>query len=222
MRVTRSRGPATGDGPAPPPAGQRVRIPPQSGVAFHLDRGRTLRVIDPTGRQVADLYAVSRADPAEHLSGGRSIDYADRLYLSSGDVLYSNRSTPLLAITRDDVGRHDFVLTPCSPEMYRKLRGDDGSHPSCFENLRLPMGALGVAADHIAAAFNVFMDVRFDPDTGKMTIGPPPSNAGDCIELRAEADLIVGITACSSEVTNAGSCKPIDFEVRGDLASRPL
>ena len=97
--------------------------------------------------------------------------------------------------------------------MYRRLRGDDGTHPSCFENLRVPMAAFGVAADDIGSTFNIFMDVRFDPTTGKMTIAPPASAAGDCIELRAELDMIVGLTACSSEVTNAGSLKPIDFEI---------
>ena len=202
--------PLTADRPRP---GQRYRIPPHSGVAFLLDRGQTLRVIDPEGRQVADLYSVNRDDAREQLSSGRSIDYADTLYLTTGHVLYSNRERAMWTIGRDDVGRHDLVLTPCSPEMYRRLRGDDGTHPSCFENLRVPMAAFGVERDQIGSTFNIFMDVRFDPATGKMTIAPPPSRPGDAIELRAEQDMIVGLTACSSEVTNDGSLKPIEFEV---------
>ncbi len=202
--------PLTGERPKP---GQRYRIPAHSGVAFLLDRGQTLRIIDPEGRQVADLYSASREDRREQLSSGRSIDYADTLYLTSGHVLYSNRENPMWTIGRDDVGRHDLVLTPCSPEMYKRLRGDDGTHPSCFENLRGPMSSFGVESDRIGSTFNIFMDVRFDPSTGKMTIAPPASRAGDCIELRAEQDMIVGLTACSSEVTNDGSLKPIDFEV---------
>ncbi len=196
-----------------PRPGVRHRIPAHSGVAFLVERGQVLRIIDPNGRQVCDLYSVAREDPREHLSSGRSIDYADTLYLTTGHVLYSNRERAMWTIGRDDVGRHDLVLTPCSPEMYRRLRGDDGTHPSCFENLRVPMAAFGVAADDIGSTFNIFMDVRFDPTTGKMTIAPPASAAGDCIELRAELDMIVGLTACSSEVTNAGSLKPIDFEI---------
>lgn len=196
-----------------PRPGVRYRIAAQSGVAFVVERGQVLRIVDPHGRQVCDLYSVARGDPREHLSSGRSIDYADRLYLSTGDVLYSNRERPMWTIGRDDVGRHDLVLTPCSPEMYRRLRGDDGTHPSCYENLRGPLAVFGVEADSIGSTFNIFMDVRFDPSTGKMTIAPPASAAGDCIELRAEIDMIVGLTACSSEVTNAGSLKPIDFEI---------
>lgn len=196
-----------------PRPGVRYRIPRQSGVAFAIERGQLLRIIDPEGRQVCDLYSLARGELREHLSSGRSIDYADKLYLSTGDVLYSNRERPMWTIGRDDVGRHDLVLTPCSPEMYRRLRGDDGTHPSCYENLRGPLAAFGVEADSIGSTFNIFMDVRFDPATGKMTIAPPASAAGDCIELRAEMDMVVGLTACSSEVTNAGSLKPIDFEL---------
>ncbi len=205
-----------------PRPGQRYRIPAHSGVAFLLDRGQTLRISDPEGRQVADLYSVSREDRREHLSSGRSIDYADTLYLTSGHVLYSNRERPMWTIGRDDVGRHDFVLTPCSPQMYIRLRGDDGTHPSCYENLRGPMSRFDVEADSIGSTFNIFMDVRFDPDTGKMTIAPPASRAGDCIELRAEQDMIVGLTACSSENTNDGSLKPIDFEVVAVTGGCPL
>jgi len=200
----------TGERPTP---GTRYRIPAHSGVAFRVARGQRLRIVDPQGLQVCDLYSVVDGEPREHLSSGRSIDYADTLYLTTGHVLYSNRERAMWTIGRDDVGRHDLVLTPCSPEMYRRLRGDDGTHPSCFENLRVPMAAFGVAADDIGSTFNIFMDVRFDPTTGKMTIAPPASAAGDCIELRAELDMIVGLTACSSEVTNAGSLKPIDFEI---------
>jgi uncharacterized protein YcgI (DUF1989 family) len=196
-----------------PTPGVPYRIPAHSGVAFRIRRGQTLRIVDPQGLQVCDLHSVAGADPREHLSSGRSIDYADTLYLTTGHVLYSNRERAMWTIGRDDVGRHDLVLTPCSPEMYRRLRGDDGTHPSCYENLRIPMAAFGVESDSIGSTFNIFMDVRFDPTTGKMTIAPPASAAGDTIELRAELDMIVGLTACSSEVTNAGSLKPIDFEV---------
>lgn len=196
-----------------PRPGARHRIPPHSGVAFKIRRGQTLRIVDPNGRQVCDLYSVAADDPREHLSAGRSIDYADTLYLTTGHVIHSNRERAMWTIGRDDVGRHDLVLTPCSPEMFRRLRGDDGTHPSCYENLRVPMSKYGVESDHIGSTFNIFMDVRFDPNTGKMTIAPPASKAGDTLELRAELDMIVGLTACSSEVTNDGALKPIDFEV---------
>jgi uncharacterized protein len=211
--MTQMSSPSTPSLIDPPRPGQVYRIPPASGTAFRLDRGHTLRVIDPTGQQVCDLFAAMASDVGEVYSGGRSIDYANHLYLTTGDTLYSNRSTPMLRITRDDVGRHDAVLTPCSPEMFVKLFGDDGTHPSCFANLAGPMGHFGCDPDRIGSTFNIFMDVRFEGDRGKMVIGPPASRAGDAIEFEALADLIVGLTACSSENSNASALKPIDFEV---------
>ena len=94
-------------------------IPPRSGASLELAKGQVLTVIDPEGEQVSDLIAYNAHDIEEYVSSGRSIDYAGRIFLTTGDILYSNRSNPLLRITRDDVGRHDFSLTPCSKEMFQ-------------------------------------------------------------------------------------------------------
>lgn len=189
-------------------------LPPQTGYAFELLRGQTLRVIDPVGEQVADLMAFSAAaGDREWLSSGRSIDYANTIYLTTGHTLYSNRSQPMFTIVNDSVGRHDFLLTPCSLEMFRKLFHVEGHHPSCLENLAVNLARFGIEADRIPTTFNIFMNVRPDSETGELTIGTPASRSGDAIDLRAEMDMIVGVTACSSENTNNGRCKPIDIEV---------
>lgn len=191
------------------------RLASQTGTAFLLPAGAHLRVIDPTGEQVSDLYAVSAADRAEHLSSGRSLDYAGRLWLTVDDVLYSNRSRPLLRIVEDTVGRHDFTLTPCSQETFDLLYPDHmGYHPSCFENLAEALAPYGVGGDRIGVTFNIFMNVVYD-GTGKMVIGPPLSRPSDHVVFRAETDLLVGLTACSAENSNNGTLKPIDFEITG-------
>ncbi|MEO7859102.1 MAG: DUF1989 domain-containing protein [Nitrospirales bacterium] len=41
----------------------------------------------------------------------------------------------MFTIIQDTVGRHDFLLTPCSQEMFEILYTQKGYHPSCFENL---------------------------------------------------------------------------------------
>jgi uncharacterized protein len=190
----------------------RRRIAPQSGIGLVVSRGQTLTIIDPEGEQVADLISFRHDDPAERLSSGRTIDYASRIYVTAGDVLYSNRSRPMWTILRDDVGRHDFLLTPCSPEMFRILYGVAGHHPSCLENLARGLAPFGIGADAIPTTFNVFMNVEVATN-GQVSVLPPLSRAGDSIELRAEMDMFVGITACSAELSNNGRFKPIDVEV---------
>ena len=192
------------------PTGRR-RIPPCEGTSFLLDRGERLRVTDPWGRQVSDLMCYPVADVREYLSGGRTFDYEETLLLTAGNALWSNRSRKLLRITEDDCGRHDFLLTPCSPEMYRILYGFD-DHPSCFANLSRHLGPRGVTPDMIPTTFNCFMHVAFAPD-GKISVEPPLSKPGDVIEFEALEDLVVGLTACPSETTNGGNVGPIDFEI---------
>ncbi|HET9418178.1 MAG TPA: urea carboxylase-associated family protein [Chthoniobacterales bacterium] len=188
------------------------RLEPQTGTAFEVAKGQSLRVIDLEGEQVADLVAFNAVDANEWLSSGRSIDYANRIYLTTGDILYSNRSRPMFTILQDDVGRHDFLLTPCSRETFAIIYGQKNYHPSCFENLTTQLARFGIAPDSIPTTFNIFMNVEIDTD-GKMSILRPLSRAGDAITLRAEMDLIVGLTACSAEQSNNFKFKPIGYEI---------
>ncbi|MFK2902823.1 urea carboxylase-associated family protein [Dyella ginsengisoli] len=188
-------------------------IPPRSGVAFELRKGESLRVIDPQGEQVADLVAFNRHDTGEAISSGRSIDYASRIYLSTGDPIYSNRSSVMLRIGEDTVGRHDFLLSPCSAEMFRILYGDDKPHRGCFGNLAAALAPYGVQPDAIPTAFNVFMNVPVDPATGAITVEPPLSRAGDYTVFEAQMDLLIGLTACSAGQSNNFAFKPIQYEV---------
>jgi uncharacterized protein len=188
------------------------RLEPQTGTAFLLDKGQRLRVIDPLGEQVSDMVAFASGDKREWLSSGRTIDYANTIYLTAGHVLYSNRSRPMFTIVADDVGRHDFLLTPCSLETFQILYKHQGPHPSCFGNLCEGLASFGIRPDEIPTTFNVFMNVDVS-STGELLIGPPRSKPGDAIELRAEMDLIVGLTACSAEMSNNYRFKPIDYEI---------
>lgn len=198
-------------------AGDVERIAPCSGRAVELDTGDELIVIDPMGQQVSDLTAFSLADKAEYLSSGRSIDYASKLWLTTGDLLYSNRSTPMFTILEDTCGRHDFTLTPCSKKMFEMLYGETEGRPGCEGNLASALAPYGIGIDRIPVAFNIFMNVAFD-EAGKVAVLPPLSRAGDFVRLRAEMPVVVAMTACSAGQSNNFSYKPIDFRVERRLA----
>jgi uncharacterized protein len=188
------------------------RIEPRTGVAFMLSTGQSLTVIDPMGRQVADLLAFNAADVGEVLSSGRTLDYASKIYLTTGDTLWSNRSRPMLDIVEDLVGRHDFLLTPCSKDTFSIIYGHKEPHRGCFGNLAAALAPYGVTEDMIPVAFNCFMNVPVAND-GSFEVLPPLSRAGDFIRLEARMDLIIGLTACSALQSNGGSFKPIDWMV---------
>lgn len=206
------------DGPRP----GLTRLDPQTGTGFRMARGDVLTVVDPAGEQVSDFFCFSAADPGEWFSSGRTIDYANSIYPTTGSVLYSNRSHPMATIVEDTCRRHDILLTPCSQQtfdlLYPELRG--AAHPSCFENLSKGFRQFGIDPDRISTTFNIFMNVWTD-HTGELHIDPPTSGPGDRVTLRAEMDLLVGLTACSAEKSNNGRCKPIDFAVT-TAAGRPV
>ena len=188
-------------------------INPRSGTAFKLKKGELLKIIDIQGEQVSDLICYNSADKKEYLSPGRTMDYAETIFLTSGHDFYSNRSNIMFKIIEDTVGRHDFLLTPCSADTFRIIYGHEHPHRGCFGNLCEALAPYDIAPDEIGATFNVFMNVAVDSETGKIDVLPPKSNPGDFIIIRAEMDLVVGLTACSAEMSNNYSFKPIGFEL---------
>jgi uncharacterized protein YcgI (DUF1989 family) len=187
-------------------------IAPQTGVAFTVQNGQIIRVIDVDGEQVADLVCFAGQNKEEYLSSGRSIDYNEKLFLSTGDILYSNRSNPMLTITRDAVGQHDFLFAPCSREMFQLTYDTTGPHPNCLDNLTAALDPYGIRAFQIPTAFNIFMNVAITT-AGQVTVRPPLSKAGDYIDLRSEMDLIVAVSACSAGKCNNFRCTPIRVEI---------
>ncbi len=189
------------------------KIEPKSGSGFVLLEGQELLVIDPLGEQVADLVAYNMHDCDELLSNGRSLDYANTIYLTTGHKLYSNKSNVMLEIIADDVGRHDFLLTPCSKDTFRIIYGEPDPCGGCYENLSRSLAPFGISEASIPCAFNCFMNVTVNGDTGEIAVLPPLSKAGDSIRFRAVMDLYIGLTACSALQSNNGSFKPIHYEI---------
>lgn len=131
----------------------------------------------------------------------------------TGDVLWSNRSNPMLTIVADDVGRHDFLYASCSIEMYRMQYGVKDYHANCADNLRAALRELGLEPDTLPTAFNFFMNVDVSPD-GRLKIQPPKCRKGDAMVLRAEMDLAIAVTACPAGTCNDGPPRSLAFEVR--------
>lgn len=194
---------------------QQMRIEPKSGVGFTLLKGQVLKVTDIEGGQVADLFCAVRDEPQQVLSAGHTTDYNSKLFLTTGDILYSNRSNPMLTITEDTVGGHIMIYAPCSQQMFERSNGADQPHPNCFDNLANHLGPLGLDPSRITTPLNVFMNIDIMPDGG-IEIKPPRSKAGDCIELKAEMDLIVGVSACSAGLCNNFTWTPIEAAIFED------
>src|SRR5688500_16530971 len=188
-------------------------IPPRSGVAFLLNKGQRLKVVDIQGEQVSDLICYNQHDVNEYLSSGRTIDYAETIFLTNGHSFYSNRSNIMFTIIEDTVGRHDFILTPCSKDTFRIIYGHENPHQGCFGNLSSALKVFNITPDQIPTSFNVFMHVDINSESGILRVLPPVSKSGDHIMIEAKMDLIVGLTACSAEMSNNYAFKPIGYQI---------
>lgn len=111
-----------------------------------LNLGERLTAIDPEGEQVADLLAFHRDDIAEVISFGRTLDYASRLFLTTGDPICSNRSNVMLWIIKDTVGRHDIVLP-----LARRTRPGSFTATSISPFRPLSLHACTIEPDAVAA-----------------------------------------------------------------------
>ena len=187
-------------------------IPPRSGVAFVIKAGQQLKIVDIEGEQVSDFISYNLHDKAEYLSSGRTIDYAETIFLTKGHSFYSNRSNVMFEMTEDTVRRHDFLLTPCSSDTFRIIYGHENPHRGCAGNLADALKHYNIGADEIPVCFNIFMHVAVDGHTGKIEVLPPKSKAGDFVVLEAKMDLVVGMTACSAEMSNNYAFKPIGYQ----------
>jgi uncharacterized protein YcgI (DUF1989 family) len=192
---------------------QSTVIPARSGAAWRLGSGQLLRIADVEGGQSGDLFAVAADDVADGQSNGTTFDMGGTIRLTTGSVLYSRRSRPLLRIVEDEVGMHDMLYAPCSQEMFEIQYGVTGQHPNCLDNLAGPLAAFGVPRATVTIAFNFFMNVVIGPD-GRIEIRPPVSTAGQSMTFAAERDVLVGVTSCAAPGANGGGARPVRVDIR--------
>jgi uncharacterized protein YcgI (DUF1989 family) len=187
-------------------------IPAGGGRGVRLKQGEQLRIVDIEGGQSGDLVAYS-ADGVHRLSSGRTFDYGGKIYVSTGDVLWSERSSPMLTIIHDDVGKHDLLYAPCSLEMYRIQYGATDYHANCYDNLCSAFRELGIEPEPLPSSLNFFMNANVAAD-GSLSFSPPKTYAGASMVLRAEMDLLIALSSCPASTCNAGApTRPLGFQI---------
>ena len=182
---------------------------------MRMSAGDRVRVIDPEGGQVADVFAFCADDLSEYHSAEHTRVYVNRLFPRVGQQFVTNRRRPILTLEADTTaGIHDMLCAACDPSRYSGL-GVEGWHASCQENLQKAMAALGYEGIEIPQPINVFMNI---PVLDDWEIGwePAPTKAGDSVTLRAELDIVLAVSACPQDLVsiNAGNPTPIDLELQ--------
>ena len=181
-------------------------INPCSGIKIEVLKGQKIDIIDIEGGQVVDFFAEMKADSAEFLSPGVTIDCNESLRLNIGDIIYSNKYRPMFRVIYDDVGEHDLIHPCCRKEMFDFFYNNGENHSNCLDNINNAL-----ATSHpIITPVNLFMYTKINTD-GSIEVLAPLSKAGDKITLEALEDITLGIAACSVSESdcNSGVCTAI-------------
>ncbi|KAF5625163.1 polysaccharide deacetylase family [Fusarium sp. NRRL 25303] len=192
------------------------QLPARQGLALPLKQGQSLQVINTHGKQVIDFWAFNPKDDREYLSMSHTRAMLSSISLRKGSKLYSSRRKPILTLVDDTTpGIHDLLFPACDAERYRQL-GAVGYHDSCHDNMHKALKEfpdIKVREDWVPDPLNLFMNVAVDHHGG-IDIRAPTSDKGQYVILRAEADLVVIMSACPQDMVNVNDEGPADCEYR--------
>jgi uncharacterized protein len=184
-----------------------------SGVAFEIRKGQRLRI---AGKSIVDFVAFNLHNLNERFDQARTKTNQVKIFISTGDVLYSKRNNPMLAIVEDTFkeGRHDLQKGMCSRKRFEmvaegtskrvfaegidinpKKAAEIPDH-GCWENLSEAVKPWNISPDDVPSPFNIFQCMRIDTETGIMydTMIRPKEEAH--VDFRAEMDCLVAVSAC--------------------------
>jgi uncharacterized protein len=187
-------------------------IKSNTGKAFPVKKGQIIRVI---GESTADYVVFNLDNVKERFDQARTKVDQGKIYVTTGDVLISKYNNVMMTIVKDTYrGTHDMEKGMCSTSFYKKwgeqifkiyggvwkrLGRKRGAAPKhgCWENLAKALKPHGVAKEDVPSPLNVFQTMVINAKTGSMRYSMTrPRPGGDMMDLRAEMDCLVGISAC--------------------------
>ena len=184
-----------------------------SGAAIEVKKGQRLRI---AGKSIVDFVAFNLHDLTERFDQARTKTNQVKIFISTGDILYSKRNNPMLIIVEDTFkeGRHDLQKGMCSRKRFEMVaqggskrvfaegvdinptKAEEIPDHGCWENLSEAVKPWNISPDDVPSPFNVFQCMRIDPESGIMydTLIRPKDEAR--VDFRAEMDCLVAVSAC--------------------------
>lgn len=201
---------------------ERTVVPPRGKYVREMRVGEVMRVTDLQGQQVADLIAYDLHNTDDRFWISNTVRLNGSVFLTTGHVLYSELSKPMLSVVADTCGRHDLLAGSCNAEIDKVRYGVD-DHRGCVENFVAGIAPYGLTRKDVPMSFNLFMNCPVEAD-GSWSIATPISRAGDYVELRAEMDLLVVLSNCPQDLNpcNGGELKPIEVAIRSPSGPVPV
>ena len=167
---------------------EEILMPFNSGKAFVVKKGQRIRI---TAESIVDCVPFNLDNMKERFDQARSKCHNGKIYLSTGDKLYTKLARHMMTIGEDTyAGTHDLQFGMCSKhgfdtywesyqagdpiivknwEWINPTKREDLPAHGCWENLQAGLKDKGydVAPEDIPSPFNLFQSMDIAPD-GRM------------------------------------------------------
>jgi uncharacterized protein YcgI (DUF1989 family) len=198
-------------------------VPYNTGWAAELKQGQIIRI---SGTTTVDFVAFRLQNLRERFDQARTKVYNMKIFISAGDKLMGRANQHMMTIVQDTYkgGSHDLQKGMCSGNRFqlakkegrlreyyhRDFKDEEVPDHGCWENLSRALKPHGIAPEDIPSPFNLFQTMKIDGVSGRMehtTIRPKPAAY---VDLRAEMDLLVALSACPDLPVGG---KPVDVVI---------
>jgi uncharacterized protein len=195
-------------------------VPYNTGWSEDLKKGQVLRIIATT---TVDFVCLRRENLKERFDQARTKVYNGKIFITTGDKLMGRNNQHMMTIVANtnDQGTHDLQKGMCSGyrfqlakkegrlrEYYhRDYKEDEIPDHGCYENLSRALATYKIDPEDIPNPWNLNQHMTIDGKTGKMEHTTIRAKPGSYVDLRAEMDLVVALSACPDMPVGG---KPLD------------
>jgi uncharacterized protein len=180
-----------------------------------LKRHHRLRMIDRLGGANVSALFYHRDVCSERYNMPDTLKAQHVAYLTRGRVLLSDMGRVLCSIVEDTCGWHDTlcghsdrasVTARHGRKSYQEARNT--FHRNAHDNFLVELAKWDLGPQDIVANVNFFSKVVVDED-GRLSFVAGHSKAGSFVELRAEMDVLVVLTAVAHPLDRSPAYAPV-------------
>ena len=198
-----------------------AHVPHNTGWSGEMKKGQVIRISATT---TVDLVFFKLQNLRERFDQARTKVYNMKLFVTTGDKLMGRNNQHMMTILADGFkeGTHDLQKGMCSGyrfqlakqevrlgEYYARQISEIPDH-GCYENLSKTLAQYGIIPEDIPSPFNLNQHMKIDGASGKMEHTQLRPKPGNFMDLRAEMDLLVALSACPDLAIGG---KPVDVRI---------
>lgn len=186
------------------------KIKSNTGRAFECFKGQRVKV---EGKTIADFVAFNLHNLSERFDQARTKANQGKIFISTGDWLYSKRNNKMMKIVEDTFieGHHDLQKGMCSRKRFelaakhkllsktyslKKIKIEQLPDHGCWENLSQAVAHWNIVPDDIPSPFNIFQDMYIDITKGTMRNSSIRPKEKAYVLFQLEMDCLIAVSAC--------------------------